>query len=100
MKHTPEFIQLKEKISVCKDFSPEERDLILDCLNLRDYTGQHEYPPHFGPDSGDPWARAAWAVLDQMNPRALKVRDRFMIGGLFAGALSEMFQAGLRGKRP
>jgi len=99
MKHTPEFVQLKEKIAISNDFTPDERDLILDCLNLRDYTGKHEYPQHFGPDSG-PWAKAAWAILDQMNPRALKVRDRFMLGGMFGGALKEMYEIGLRLGKP
>lgn len=93
----PEFIRLKEKIATSKDFTPEERDLILDCLNLGDYSGKHEYPEIFKPGSNR-WATATWAILDQMNPKALKIRDRFLLAGLIAGALSEMFELGRKSK--
>lgn len=93
----PEFILLKEKIATSKDFTPEERDLILDCLNLGDYSGKHEYPGIFKPGSNR-WATEAWAILDQMNPKALKIRDRFLLGGLVAGALSEMYEKGRNGR--
>ena len=89
---TPEFIQLKEKITTSKDFTTDERDMILDCLNLGDYAGRHQYPASFPPGKNK-WATAAWAILDQMNPNALKTRDRFMLGGLIAGALSEMYDS-------
>jgi hypothetical protein len=95
----PEFVILKEKIAVCDAFTTDERDLILDCLNLGDYAGKHDYPAHHGPHSG-PWARAAWAILDQLNPDALKRRDRFLLGGLIGGALSEMYENGRRGRVP
>jgi hypothetical protein len=93
----PEFIRLKEKIVLCTDFTPDERDLLLDCLNLGEYSGQHLYPASFRPGSNQ-WATAAWAILDQISPKAMKVRDRFMLGGLIAGALSEMFELGRKSK--
>lgn len=93
MKNHPEFARLKEKIAVCMDFTPDERATLLDCLNLGDYNGTHRYPASF-PPGANKWATAAWAILDQMNPNALKTRDRFMLGGLIAGALSEMYEDG------
>ena len=89
----PEFIRLKEKIAVSKEFTRDERDMILDCLNLGDYAGEHAYPATFPPGSNR-WATATWAILDQINPKALKIRDRFMLGGLIAGALAETYEQG------
>lgn len=91
----PEFIRLKEKIAASNDFTVEEREMLLDCLNLGDYAGKHKYPASFPPGSNK-WATATWAILDQMNPNALKTRDRFMLGGLIAGALAEMYESGRR----
>lgn len=93
----PEFIRLKEKIATSMEFTADERGLLLDCLNLGDYNGMHRYPAACPPGSTR-WATAAWAILDQMNPNALKTRDRFMLGGLLAGALSEMYENGRSGR--
>ena len=89
----PEFIRLKEKIATGKDFTVDERDMLLDGLNFGDYTGTHRYPASF-PPGAHKWATAAWTILDQMNPNALKTRDRFVLGGLIASALSEMYENG------
>ena len=91
----PEFIRLKEKIATSTDFTPDERGMLLDCLNLGDYTRTHRYPASFPPGSNK-WATAAWGILDQMNPDALKTRDRFMLGSLIAAALSDMYENGRR----
>lgn len=94
----PEFEVLKEKVAACTDLTPDERTLILDALNMGNYKSvRRQYPSHHGPGSSR-WATAAWAVLDQMRPDALAVRDRFLLGGLIAGALSEMYELGRRGK--
>jgi len=93
----PEFVILKEKIAISKDFTPDERDMILDCLNLGDYASKHTYPKHFGPGSNQ-WATAAWQVLDQINPDAMKQRDRFLLGGMIAGAMMEMFEMGRKSR--
>lgn len=84
---------LRERIALAKDFSPDERTLILDCLNINDYSGQHEYPSRHGPGS-TPWATGAWEILDQLKPGKLTRSDRFMVGGMLAGALMKMFEAG------
>lgn len=97
MTMPPEFMVLKEKIAVCTDLTPDERNLILDCLNLGDYAGRHDYPKNFGPGTNR-WVTASWAILDQLNPQALKQRDRFFLGGLVAGALAEMYEHGRRGR--
>jgi len=86
-------LQLRERIALCRDFSPDERTLILDCMNLGDYSGKHEYPSQHMPGSS-PWTTAAWEILDKLRPDALKSSDRFMLGGMIAGALQEMFKAG------
>jgi hypothetical protein len=87
--------RLRERVALSKDFSPDERTLILDCLNLGDYSGKHDYPSRHGPDSS-PWAKATWAVLDQLKPGKLSRTDRFMLGGMIAAALMQMFETGKR----
>lgn len=86
-------IQLRERIALAKGFSPDERTLMLDALNLGDYSGRHEYPSRHGPGA-DPWTDAAWAILDQLRPGKLARNDRFMLGGMIAGALQQMFETG------
>jgi hypothetical protein len=93
MKTLPEVTALKEKIVLCQDFAPWERDLLLDSLNFGDYSGKHKYPSTFPPGK-EKWSTAAWAVLDQMRPDAMPVRDRFMLGGLIAGALQQVYEQG------
>jgi hypothetical protein len=97
MTKPPEMIHLKEKIALCKDFTAAERDIILDCMNLADYGDKHEYPARFGPGSSR-WATEAWAILDEITPGKLSTTDRFMLGGMIAGALSEMYEAGRKKK--
>lgn len=99
MKTMPDDVLfLKEKIATSGDFTPQERDLILDCLNLGSYAGQHTYPSNHGPGSSK-WTTAAWALLDQLPPSAMTTTTRWMLGGMIAGALSEMFKEGKRSKR-
>lgn len=93
----PDFIKLKEKIAISADFTPAERDLILDALNLGDYAGQHTYPSRHGPGS-DKWATLAWSILDQFSPDAIPVRVRFLLGGMIAGAFNETFEMRRKGK--
>jgi hypothetical protein len=84
---------LRNKITT-HDFTETERDLILTALNMGDWRSvKREYPTHHGPGSSK-WATAAWAILDKMSPDALTVRDRFMLGGMIAGALKEMYDLG------
>jgi hypothetical protein len=89
----PDLLALRDRIENNPGLSAWERRLILDALMLGDYRAEHRYPPNHGPDSS-PAAKAAWAILDQLPPKALTVRYRFMLGGLFAGALDAQFKAG------
>lgn len=95
----PNFIHLKEKIALSADFTPHERDLILESLNLGDYRADTRvYPANFGP--GSRWsATMAWSVVDMLRPDALPVRDRFQIAGAIAGALEEVYDLGRRKKK-
>jgi hypothetical protein len=81
-----DLIDLKERIARCRDFSPAERDLILNALNLGDYrSAKREYPSALRPGSSM-IADAVWGILDQMRPDAMTVRDRFILAALMAGA--------------
>jgi len=96
-----DFIKFKEKIALSTDFTPEERSLILDALNLStEHDGeQHTYPKNFRPGS-DPWITAAWAIMDTVKPGLLDKRTRWMLGGMIAGALHDTFQlASKKGKK-
>lgn len=95
-------IHLKEKIAICNDFTTEERDTLLEIANLGNYVGKHTYPsnPQFGPNSKNDFVRHAWAIMDQLSPNAMTVANRFLLSGLFAGAMSEMYRLGKEKKPP
>ncbi|MCK1670350.1 hypothetical protein [Bradyrhizobium sp. 150] len=87
---------MKEKIALCTEFRPEERDLILDAVN--DYiedrdVDEHSYPSKYPPGS-DPWVTAAWEILDTLKVGALKSNTRAWLAGMIAGALSNAFEMG------
>lgn len=88
---TPEFLaSLATRIRDSRDFSAQERGLIIDALALGDYRGKHEYPSGHGPGSRLS-ATVAWSILDQLPPTAMKRWHRFMLAGLIAGALEKVF---------
>lgn len=87
---------LREKIALCTDFRPEERDLILEALNLsleRD-TVKHTYPSKHGPGS-TPWNTVAWEVMDAISPGKLDKATRWMLAGMIAGAVHDAFHMGI-----
>ena len=90
----PEVAALKARITA-SNLSSADRDIIFDFMNLGNYSGQHKYPAKFGPGSSR-WATETWKILDQLAPGKLTTTDRFMLGGMIAGALSEMFKLGLK----
>jgi hypothetical protein len=87
---------MKEKIALCTEFRPEERELILNAVN--DYiedrdVDKHSYPSNFPPGT-DPWVSAAWEILDTLKPGALRRDTRYLLGDMIAGALSNAFEMG------
>lgn len=89
-------IQLKERIALSTDFSPDERTLILEALNLsmeRD-SDKHTYPSRHGPGT-TPFNTIAWGVLDALSPGKLDKATRWMLGGMIAGAVHDSYFAGL-----
>lgn len=88
---------LKEKIVLCTDFTPDERDLLLDVLNLQERPNKHKYPKQFGPGSS-PFTTVAWGILDQLNPDAMTLSNRYMLAGMLAAAFSEMYELGRTSK--
>ena len=59
---------LRGRVMQCKDFSAEERKLILDCLALDTYSDKHIYPSNHRPGSSL-WDTVAWKILDQFPPK-------------------------------
>ncbi len=90
----PSLLDLQRRIEQSLSFTAAERKLILDALLLGTRRStEYNYPVAFRPGSS-PNATAAWAILDQLPPGALTDGQRFMLGGLFAGALDRMFKTG------
>jgi len=88
---------LRERIALCGDFSPEERDLILDFMCQGDYEGKHVYPPDYGPEKA-PLLKLVWKILDTLPPDAMIRQHRFLLGGLISASLKEVYARGIAGK--
>ncbi len=92
-------VHLREKVAISKDFTTQERDLILEALNLGCFSDQHSYPSLFKPGpKQDAFVNCAWALLDQFNPSTFQLSTRYLLAGMIAGALSEMYHLGKTGK--
>jgi hypothetical protein len=87
---------MREKIALCTEFRPEERNLILDAVN--DFTedrdvGEHSYPSKYPPGT-DPWITSAWTILDTLKVGALKRDTRFWLACMIAAAMRDAFEIG------
>jgi hypothetical protein len=51
----------------------------------------YTYPPGREPGSS-PWLTMTWAILDQLPPDAMPDKTRFLLGGLIAGGLLEVYR--------
>jgi len=88
-------IDLKERVALCRDFSPEERNLILDFMCQGDYEGEHTYPPNYGPEKS-PLLKITWEILDSLPPDAMIKQHRFMLAGMITAKLKQAFELGSR----
>lgn len=91
-----QFIDLRERIALCKDFTPDERDIILDALLLNDKAYAHEYPPKY-PPGASPALTLVWSILDRLPPNAMSKAHRFMLAGIMLATISDLCEkAGAR----
>jgi hypothetical protein len=79
-------IHIKEKVAISKDFTPDERDFILNAINANFGGGKQQYPSRHPP--GTHWATdAGWELLDTITPGSISLDVRAWLGGAIAGRL-------------
>src|SRR5262245_37049148 len=76
---TINLIDLKERIAISQEYTPEERDLILAALNIGgDYCDQHVhvYPSKYPRKSDSFWLNETWDIMDKLPPDAMPTNYR------------------------